>query len=163
MYKFLSTLPNGQIGLNIVCKETCSIGTSPVIGPTGEVYPCYLTRVDDLSVGNVRQQSLSEIWTSSPLLKELMNWNVDQIDECRGCWNKLYCGGGCRGHAYFHHGTVNAKDNYVCAANQAMAHEIFRHGNPATRAALEELITLAGHPEQLTVWASRKSQEVQGA
>ena len=127
----------------IFCKEKCSIGTTPVIAPNGDVYPCMLTKYDELKLGNVREQSIQSIYTESELLCELFTWNVDKISPCKTCWNRYYCGGGCRGCAFAYHGTIYRNDPYQCEARKKFARELLKRGHPATRSALNQLISLA--------------------
>lgn len=127
----------------IFCKERCSIGTTPVIAPNGDVYPCMLTKYEELKLGSVRKMSIRAIYQNSDLLHELFNWNVNDITTCNTCWNRYYCGGGCRGCAYAYHGTIYENDSYQCVARKKFARELLIRGDPVTRKALKELISLA--------------------
>lgn len=129
----------------IFCREKCSIGTTPVISPRGDVYPCMLTKYDELKLGNVRDTSIHAIYENSDLLQELFDWNVDKVDACHSCWNRYYCGGGCRGCAFAYHGTIYGNDPYQCAARKKFARELLVRGDPETRKALKHLIFLAKH------------------
>lgn len=124
-------------------RERCSIGTTPVITPTGDVYPCMLTKYDELRLGNVKETSIKSIYENSDLLQELFSWSVDDIEPCNTCWNKYYCGGGCRGTAFAYHGTIYTNDVYQCTARKKFAKELLKRGHPATQKALQALIMLA--------------------
>lgn len=126
----------------IFCKERCSIGTTPVIAPNGNVYPCMLTKYEELKLGNVRKTSIRSIYESSDLLHELFNCTVDKIEPCRTCWNRYYCGGGCRGCAFAYHGTIYRNDSYHCEARKKFARELLKRGQPVAKKALRELIQL---------------------
>lgn len=63
--------------------------------PNGDVYPCTFLPIN---VGNIREQSLHDIWYHSPLLKQLRDRSLLK-GECGQCEYKLSCGG-CRGRAY---------------------------------------------------------------
>lgn len=74
----------------------CMAGTQYCrITPNGDVTPCpYMTVV----AGNVREQTFSEIWRGSPMLKSLRD--PDQLKgRCGACEYKELCGG-CRCRAY---------------------------------------------------------------
>jgi MoaA/NifB/PqqE/SkfB family radical SAM enzyme len=47
-----------------------------MISPYGDVFPC---GVHPLPAGNLREQSFREIWTGSPLLRELRTKTVDDL------------------------------------------------------------------------------------
>lgn len=132
----------------IFCKETCSIGTTPVIAPNGDVYPCMLTKYAELKLGNVKETSLQSIYANSPLLHELFDWNVHKNEGCRDCWARYYCGGGCRGCAYAYHGTIYRNDPYHCETRKRFARELLKRGHPVTRKALKQVLSLARHQEK---------------
>ena len=146
MYYELLELKNtveGRLTDFIFCKETCSIGTTPVIAPNGDVYPCMLTKYKELKLGNVRETSIQTIYKESDVLHELFFWNVDNITTCSTCWNRYYCGGGCRGSAFAHHGTIYDNDPYQCTARKKFARALLNRGHPVTKKALKTLISLA--------------------
>jgi len=132
----------------IFCKETCSIGTNPVITPTGDVYPCMLTKHEALKLGNLRNTTLRTIYASSCLLQELIKWTIDDIEPCRECWNRYYCGGGCRGCAYVYHGSIYGNDVYQCEARKQFAKELLTHGHPVTKRELKSLLALTKKNEE---------------
>ncbi len=145
-YKLLelkNVVEGNQLTDFIFCKETCSIGTTPVIAPNGDVYPCMLTKYKELRLGNVRETSIRTIYEESDVLHELFSWNVDNIATCSTCWNRYYCGGGCRGSAFAYHGTIYDNDPYQCAARKRFARELLKRGHPVTKKALKTLISLA--------------------
>jgi radical SAM protein with 4Fe4S-binding SPASM domain len=63
--------------------------------PNGDVYPCPFLQI---KAGNIREQSLSEIWYGSELLKTLRNRSMLK-GKCGDCEYRETCGG-CRGRAY---------------------------------------------------------------
>ncbi|MCX8150731.1 MAG: radical SAM protein [Candidatus Bathyarchaeota archaeon] len=63
--------------------------------PSGDVYPCTFLPV---KVGNVREQSLSDIWHNSKVLNELRQRCLLK-NACGKCEYRENCGG-CRGRAY---------------------------------------------------------------
>ena len=139
----LRNMREGQLSEFIFFKERCPIGTTPVITPTGDVYPCILTKYQELKLGNVRKTSLGDIYDHSDTLSELLECTVDKIESCRDCWNRYYCGGGCRGCAFAYHKTIYSPDPYQCEARKKFARELLKHGHPLTKRALRELVMLA--------------------
>ncbi len=138
-----TTVNKDQLAAFIFPRETCSIGTTPVIAPNGDVYPCMLTKYEELNLGNVRETSIQSIYKNSDLLRELFNWNVDIVEPCNACWNRYYCGGGCRGCAFAYYGTIYKNDPYQCAARKKFAREILKRGHVETQNALNRLIDRA--------------------
>jgi radical SAM protein with 4Fe4S-binding SPASM domain len=63
--------------------------------PNGDVYPCTFLPI---KVGNIREQTLIDIWRNSPVLRELRNREFLK-GKCRECGYRETCGG-CRGRAY---------------------------------------------------------------
>jgi radical SAM protein with 4Fe4S-binding SPASM domain len=129
-----------EVSMLVVPRERCSIGTSPVVTPTGDLYPCMLTKYEPLRLGNVRESTLQEIWKNSELLQELYSLNVHKVEPCKTCKNKFFCGGGCRGHAFAYHQTIYRNDPYRCPATKLIIQEIMKRGDEETRREVLELI-----------------------
>jgi len=123
----------GEILNEFIPRERCSIGTSPVVTPTGDVYPCMLTKFEPLKLGNIRKTTLKEIWQHSPLLKELCTCSVYMLEPCKTCEYRLYCGGGCRGAAFAYHGTIYKNDPYTCGATRLIVKELKERGTKDTK------------------------------
>lgn len=139
---YISKRSNGELSTKIIPRERCSIGTTPLIQPNGDIFPCMLTRFDELKLGNIRKSTLSDIWKNSEKLKELFSWTVEDIEGCRDCWNRLFCGAGCRGMAYSYHGTLYKNDPYVCGANKLFAKELLKSGTSVTKRDLKKVIEI---------------------
>ena len=75
----------------------CTAGNSLItIMPKGEVYPC---RRMPIEVGNVRQQSLREIYYSNALLRQLRD--TEKVSTgCEGCAHGARCRGGLKCLSY---------------------------------------------------------------
>lgn len=73
--------------------------------PNGEVYPCPFLQI---SAGNIRKQSLLEIWQSSIFLQKLRNRDLLK-GKCGTCKYKYVCGG-CRARAYLYTGDPFEED-----------------------------------------------------
>ncbi len=76
------------------------------IKPDGEIWPCPFV---PLSGGNVREQSLEEIWYESELFQSLRDRERLTGEICSQCRFKYICGG-CRGRAYAHSGDYLGDD-----------------------------------------------------
>ena len=73
--------------------------------PNGDVYPCPFLQI---KVGNIRNQSLMEMWHGSGLFKILRNRSLLK-GKCGECEYREACGG-CRGRAYAYSGDYLAED-----------------------------------------------------
>ncbi|MBR6327389.1 MAG: SPASM domain-containing protein, partial [Alphaproteobacteria bacterium] len=93
------------------CNSCCEYKRwSIVVKPNGNVTPC--TAFDNLVFGNIRQNSLADIWYSEPtqMFKTLPLGKTD----CKDCKIRQYCGGGCRKMAWELHKSCLAKDDTSC-------------------------------------------------
>jgi radical SAM protein with 4Fe4S-binding SPASM domain len=94
---------NGSHPKDLLLKEFwvhnpvgCHAGTFYFsLRPNGDIYPCTFLPI---TVGNIRKQSLSDIWYNSPILQQLRN-RANLKGECGNCQYRENCGG-CRGRAY---------------------------------------------------------------
>ena len=94
----------------------CGAGSNTVcITPTGDVLPCLAIRDP---VGNLRRQSLEEIW-NSPDLDNLRNSRYCNIVDCRGCEYAGYCSR-CAGVAYAECGNLLGRQDSACVIARAM-------------------------------------------
>jgi radical SAM protein with 4Fe4S-binding SPASM domain len=85
----------------------CSAGRGFVyVKPNGEVWPCPFI---EISCGNVRQTSFSEIWTTAPLFQDLRAREDRLEGRCGDCAYRKLCGG-CRGRAWATTGNYMAED-----------------------------------------------------
>lgn len=81
----------------------CGSGTEYMaVTPWGDLYPCHQF------VGEERFK-LGDIWsgvTNKQVQSEFAACNVYAHPECRDCWARLYCSGGCAANAYHATGSV---------------------------------------------------------
>ena len=85
----------------------CGSGTEYMaVTPWGDLYPCHQF------VGEEKYK-LGDVWngvTNTEIQKEFAECNVYTREECRSCWARLYCSGGCAANAY--HATGSVKGIY---------------------------------------------------
>lgn len=81
----------------------CGSGTEYMaVTPWGDLYPCHQFVGDD-------KFKLGDIWsgvTNTQIQNEFATCNVYAHAECRDCWARLYCSGGCAANAYHATGSV---------------------------------------------------------
>ena len=89
----------------------CGSGTEYMaVTPWGDLYPCHQF------VGEEKFK-LGDIWqgvTNHPVQDEFAACNVYAREECRNCWARLYCSGGCAANAYHATGSVRGVYEYGC-------------------------------------------------
>lgn len=93
----------------------CGIGTySVVVRSDGGVIPCSAFG-DEALVGNVRDQSLKDMWNDSPVLNRLRALDAQHHPVCCECDVFEYCRGGCIANVSLATGTLDVCDPYTCA------------------------------------------------
>lgn len=89
----------------------CGSGTEYMaVTPWGDLYPCHQFVGDE-------KFKLGDIWsgvTNTKIQDEFAACNVYTREECKDCWAKLYCSGGCAANAYHATGSVNGIYDYGC-------------------------------------------------
>lgn len=89
----------------------CGVGTEYLaITPQGEIYPCHQFVGDEkYLMGN-----LDDGITKGEICDEFEGCNVYSHKECKDCFAKLYCSGGCAANAYHTTGSVNGVYDFSC-------------------------------------------------
>ena len=81
----------------------CGSGTEYMaVTPWGDLYPCHQFVGDD-------KYLLGNVWdgvSNTAIQEEFASCNVYARPECKDCWAKLYCSGGCAANAYHSTGSV---------------------------------------------------------
>lgn len=89
----------------------CGSGTEYMaVTPWGDLYPCHQF------VGEEKYR-LGDIWngvSNHAVQEEFRACNAYTRPECRDCWAKLYCSGGCAANAYHASGSVRGIYEYGC-------------------------------------------------
>ena len=89
----------------------CGSGTEYMaVTPWGDLYPCHqFVGEEAFRLGN--------IWdgvTNTAVQGDFAACNVYARPECRDCWARLYCSGGCAANAYHATGSVRGVYEYGC-------------------------------------------------
>lgn len=129
--------PDGTIRMPFVPRDRCSIGASPVIAPDGTIYPCMLGAHRGLELGAYPRDTLAAVWRdqgSGPCrLSDLRSVNVEELDGCRQCEARYFCGGGCRASAFAATGSYRGRDPVRCPMNKIIFRAILTKGDATTK------------------------------
>ena len=89
----------------------CGSGTEYMaVTPWGDLYPCHqFVGEERFKLGNVFDGV-----DNHEVQDEFMACNVYSRPECKDCWAKLYCSGGCAANAYHATGSVTGVYAYGC-------------------------------------------------
>ena len=108
-YQYMLDLKNGPCIYKRITG--CGSGTEYMaVTPWGELFPCHQF------VGDPKY-SLGNIWdgvTNTAVQDEFRSCNAYARPECKDCWAKLYCSGGCAANAYHATGSIGGIYEYGC-------------------------------------------------
>lgn len=96
-----------------VAKRLAGCGSGSeylAVTPEGDLYPCHqFVGLEEFKMGTVFEgiQNL-------PMQKQFQACNVYAKDECKNCWAKFYCSGGCAANAYQFHGDIHIPHKIGC-------------------------------------------------
>mgnify|MGYP003835707369 CR=1 FL=1 len=81
------------------------------VSPEGDLYPCHqFVGEDDFRMGHV-QSGLERV----DLKAKFKGLSILSKEECRHCWAKYFCSGGCHAHAHFANGDLGKPSALSCA------------------------------------------------
>ncbi|MGB4303187.1 MAG: thioether cross-link-forming SCIFF peptide maturase [Syntrophomonadaceae bacterium] len=106
-----------QKGPCLAKRQTgCGAGSHYLaVTPEGDIYPCHqFVGHGEYCMGNVLEnqelhQGIRHKFTSNTLLVK---------EECRQCWARNFCGGGCHANNYFTNGSISQPDKVACAMHR---------------------------------------------
>ena len=108
-YHYMLDLQNGPCIYKRITG--CGSGTEYMaVTPWGELFPCHQF------VGD-QKYSLGDVWkgvTNTTVQDEFRSCNAYARAECKDCWAKLYCSGGCAANSYHATGSINGVYEYGC-------------------------------------------------
>ncbi|MDR2570865.1 MAG: thioether cross-link-forming SCIFF peptide maturase [Oscillospiraceae bacterium] len=89
----------------------CGVGTEYLaVTPSGEIYPCHQFIGD-------KKFMIGDVWRgilNNELCNEFSNTNIYTRSQCRDCWAKFYCSGGCAANAYNYSGSIDGSYELGC-------------------------------------------------
>ncbi len=89
----------------------CGSGTEYMaVTPWGDLYPCHqFVGEEKFKLGDVFNGV-----SNKDIQNEFRSCNVYARKECKDCWARLYCSGGCAANAYHATGSVKGVYSYAC-------------------------------------------------
>ncbi len=108
-YHYMIDLKNGPCIYKRIsgCGSGCEYFA---VTPWGDLYPCHQFVGDD-------KYLMGDIWkgiVNTEKQNEFKLCNAYARPECKDCWAKLYCSGGCAANAYHATGSINGIYEYGC-------------------------------------------------
>ncbi|RKT19159.1 radical SAM protein with 4Fe4S-binding SPASM domain [Streptomyces sp. 1114.5] len=98
-------------------RGNCGMGGNEIyINSLGNVYPCKLVTEKQHLAGNVRRKPLAEIF-AAPVLADLRRNSVyagENLQDCRRCYIRGACGGGCRAYHMAETGDIHRNGRHLC-------------------------------------------------
>ena len=108
-YHYMIDLKNGPCIYKRITG--CGSGTEYMaVTPWGDLYPCHQFVGDE-------KYLLGNIWdgvTNTAVQDEFRSCNAYARPDCRDCWARLYCSGGCAANAYHATGSIGGVYKYGC-------------------------------------------------
>ena len=108
-YHYMLDLKNGPCIYKRITG--CGSGTEYMaVTPWGELFPCHQF------VGDPKY-SLGNVWDgvkNKEIQDEFRHCNAYARPECKDCWARLYCSGGCAANAYHATGSIGGIYKYGC-------------------------------------------------
>ena len=81
------------------------------VTPDGDIFACHrLVGEEEFKMGTVDDNVVN-----IELADRLRDNSVESIEECKTCWAKYFCSGGCPATAYFTNGSISEPDKRACA------------------------------------------------
>lgn len=108
-FHFMIDLDQGPCAIKRM--RGCGCGNEYVaVTPDGDIYPCHqFVGIDDYKMGNV------EDGTFNPeMKKEFAAAHIYTKPDCRECWARFYCSGGCNANNYEHMGDILKSYKIAC-------------------------------------------------
>ena len=108
-YHYMSDLEHGPCVYGRV--SGCGAGTEYMaVTAWGDLYPCH-------QFVNDPEYKLGNIWDgiqNTALREEFKECNVYSRPECKNCWARMYCAGGCSANALHAEGDIHGVYEYGC-------------------------------------------------
>lgn len=108
-FHFMIDLDQGPCAIKRL--RGCGCGNDYVaITPDGDIFPCHqFVGMDEYKMGNIDEGTFN-----AEMKADFANCHVYSKPECRKCWAKFYCSGGCNANNYQYMGDVRSAHKLSC-------------------------------------------------
>ncbi|MBO5343171.1 MAG: thioether cross-link-forming SCIFF peptide maturase [Ruminococcus sp.] len=108
-FHFMIDLDQGPCAIKRL--RGCGCGNDYVaITPDGDIYPCHqFVGMEEYKMGNIDEGTFNQ-----EMKADFANCHVYSKPECRKCWAKFYCSGGCNANNYQYVGDVRSAHKISC-------------------------------------------------
>lgn len=108
-FHFMIDLQQGPCAIKRL--RGCGCGNEYVaVTPDGDVYPCHqFVGCDGWKMGSVFDLSID-----SDMKKQFANSTVYGKEDCKNCWAKFYCSGGCNANGMLYNGSILKPHKLSC-------------------------------------------------
>ncbi|MDE7225386.1 MAG: thioether cross-link-forming SCIFF peptide maturase, partial [Ruminococcus sp.] len=108
-FHFMIDLDQGPCAIKRL--RGCGCGNDYVaITPDGDIFPCHqFVGIDEYKMGNINEGTFNQ-----EMKADFANCHVYSKPECRKCWAKFYCSGGCNANNYQYMGDVRSAHKISC-------------------------------------------------
>lgn len=108
-FHFMLDLDQGPCAIKRL--RGCGCGNEYVaITPDGDIYPCHqFVGIDDFKMGNLDDKTFNE-----DMKAVFAGSHVYSKPECKKCWAKFYCSGGCNANNYIYEGDIHNAHKLSC-------------------------------------------------
>ena len=108
-FHFMIDLDHGPCAIKRL--RGCGCGNDYVaITPDGDIYPCH----QFVGIENYKMGNLDEGTFSNDIKKEFASSHIYNKPECKKCWAKFYCSGGCNANNYMYSGGICNAHKFSC-------------------------------------------------
>lgn len=108
-FHFMIDLEQGPCAIKRL--RGCGCGNEYIaVTPDGDIFPCHQFVGDDKwKMGNIMNDSLDHKMKNS-----FAESNIYQKDDCKNCWAKFYCSGGCNANNWQYEGSILRPHKIAC-------------------------------------------------
>lgn len=108
-FHFMLDLDQGPCAIKRL--RGCGCGNEYVaVTPDGDIYPCH----QFVGIENMKMGSLNDGSFNYDMKKEFASAHVYTKPECKKCWAKFYCSGGCNANNYIYMGDIHNSHKLSC-------------------------------------------------
>ena len=108
-FHFMLDLDQGPCAIKRL--RGCGSGNEYVaISHDGDIYPCHqFVGVEEYKMGNIHEGTFN-----TEMKKEFAAAHIYSKEECRNCWAKFYCSGGCNANNFIYNGSILSPHKLSC-------------------------------------------------